>query len=219
MKIFISYSRRDDAPVRSLVADLQRARQQVWLDEDLGGGEAWWTQILEQIRDCTVFVLALSSNSLSSKPCLDYAKALGVPILPVQVGAVVSYRDDPIFAMQLVDYRDPTRDSAMALISALHDRAAGRGELPDPLPEPPPIPYAYLQRLGAAIRGDAALSPQTQMGMVFELREALREEDDDTVRDDIRNLLRALRARTEVTLAIATEIDTVLAPAGGSPAS
>jgi serine/threonine kinase PknH len=69
MKVFVSYSRRDDAPVRSLVADLQRARQQVWLDEDLGGGEAWWTQILEQVRDCTVFVLALSKNSLSSKPC------------------------------------------------------------------------------------------------------------------------------------------------------
>jgi hypothetical protein len=30
-----------------------------------------------------------------------------VPILPVQIGEVASYRDDPIFAMQLVDYRNP----------------------------------------------------------------------------------------------------------------
>ncbi|WP_084028198.1 NHL repeat-containing protein [Mycobacterium avium] len=101
------------------------------------------------------------------------------------------------------------------LISALHERAARRGELPDPSPEPPLIPYEYLQRLGAAIHGAAELSAQTQMGMVFELGGALGEEDDDTVRDDIGNLRRALRARKEVTLAIANEIDAGRAPAGG----
>ena len=67
MKVFISYSRADDAAVRSMASDLQRARLQVWLDEDLGGGDAWWSEILGQIRRCTAFLFALSDDSLSSK--------------------------------------------------------------------------------------------------------------------------------------------------------
>src|SRR4029077_849439 len=53
MKVFISYSRHDAGAVRSMVSDLQRARVQVWLDEQLGGGDAWWSDILEQIRGST----------------------------------------------------------------------------------------------------------------------------------------------------------------------
>ena len=68
MKVFISYSRHDEGAVRSLVGDLQRAPVQVWLDEELGGGAAWWTAIRKEIRKCTVFLFALSNNSLNSKP-------------------------------------------------------------------------------------------------------------------------------------------------------
>ena len=214
MKVFISYSRRDDAAIRSLVEDLKRARVQVWMDEELGGGDAWWTEILEQIRGCSVFVFALSDNSLYSKPCraeLGYAKALGLPILPVQIGEVASYHADPIFTVQLVDYRNPTKDSAFDLVSALHTRAGQHTELPDPLPEPPPIPYEYLHRLGASIHDTTAvLAPPVQGQMLFELRNALSEEDDEIVLDDIRNLLRALRRRTDVTYPIGNEIDILL---------
>src|SRR4051812_23840413 len=111
MKVFISYSRRDEAVVRSLVADLVRAHVDVWLDEELVGGESWWTTIIHEIRDCTVFVFALSDNSLSSKPCraeLEYARALERPILPVQVGPVENYRSDWIFSKQLIDYQQST---------------------------------------------------------------------------------------------------------------
>jgi hypothetical protein len=213
MKVFVSYSSHDDVAVRSLTADLQRARQQVWLDQDLGGGEAWWAEILEQIRSCTVFVFALSNNSLYSTPCraeLDYATALGLPILPVQIGVVSSFRTDPIFSMQFVDYRDATKNSVIDLVSALHERATRRLELPDPLPEPPPIPYEYLQRLGATIHGSSPLSPEAQAAMVLELRAALHDEQDNNVGDDIRELLRALRARRDVTYAIVREIDSIL---------
>ena len=217
MKVFVSYSRDDEAAVRSLVVDLQRAQVQVWLDEDLGGGEAWWTKILAQIRDCTVFLFALSDNSLRSKPCraeLDYAQALHLPILPVQIGRVSTYRTDPIFTRQLVDYRKSTRDSGIALVAALHEQAAGRAELPDPLPEPPAIPYEYLLRLGAAIRGSADIAVAAQASMVFELRTALEDEQDSNVCDDIRDLLRALRSRRDVTYAIGRDITAIL---GDSP--
>ena len=52
LSLFISYSNYDDGAVRSLAHDLERARQTVWLDQDLSGGDTWWRTILEQIRGC-----------------------------------------------------------------------------------------------------------------------------------------------------------------------
>ena len=69
MTVFICRSSRDDAAVRTLVQHLQAARESVWLDQSLSGGEEWWSRILTQIRSCTVFVVALSNNALQSKPC------------------------------------------------------------------------------------------------------------------------------------------------------
>jgi serine/threonine kinase PknH len=221
MTTFICHSSRDGAAVRSLVQHLTAARESVWLDQSLSGGEAWWTAILERIRSCSVFVVALSNNTLQSKPCraeMGYAKALGLPILPVQVGDVDSYRLDPIFTVQLVDYRNPDVATGMALIAALRERAAERQGLPEPLPAPPPIPYAYLQRLGAAIDSPDEMSPADQTTMLVELRRALRDEDDDSVRDDIRRLLRALRRRSEVTHLTVAEIDELLHIGGAASA-
>lgn len=222
MKVFISYSSDDDVAVRSLADDLARARQQVWLDHELGGGDAWWPEILTQIRESAVFVFALSDSSLRSKPCLaelDYAEALGLPILPVQIGQVSTYRTHRIFVRQLVDYRDSTRSSGIALVSALHERGRDRADLPDPLPEPPAMPYEYLLRLGSAIRGTAELSPATQAAMVVELCEALEADDDANVGGDIRELLRALGSRTEVDDAIAREISAMLGDSPGAAPS
>jgi pSer/pThr/pTyr-binding forkhead associated (FHA) protein len=213
MKIFISYARQDDAAVQSLAADLEQARQQVWLDRDLAGGDAWWPEILAQIRSSTVFVFALSDNSLRSKPCrteLGYAEALGLPILPVQVGQVSTRRTDPIFTKQLVEYQDSTRRSGIALVSAIYERGLQRTDLPDPLPDPPAIPYEHLLRLGAVIRGTAKLTHDAQESIIVELREALREEDDHDVSEEIRELLRTLRERKEVTDSIALKINTIL---------
>jgi serine/threonine kinase PknH len=213
MSVFISHSSRDHAAVRSLTQHLQSARETVWLDQSLIGGEAWWDRILHQIRSCTVFLIALSNNCLQSKPCraeIDYAKSLGLPILPVLIGDVDSYRIDPIFTVQSVDYRNPDVNSGMALIAALRERVAERKDLPDPLPDPPPVPYEYLQRLGVAIDSPEELSPTEQSTILTDLRRALREEDDETVRNDIHRLLQALRRRSEATHAIVADIDELL---------
>ena len=80
MGVFVSYSSLDKDAAARLSEDLQDAAEQVWLDQRLGGGEAWWRAILEQIRGCDVFIFALSQNSIRSKPCqaeLHYAQALG----------------------------------------------------------------------------------------------------------------------------------------------
>jgi serine/threonine kinase PknH len=213
MTVFICHSSRDHAAVRFLVQHLQTAHESVWLDQSLLGGEAWWDRILHQIRSCTVFVVALSNSCLQSKPCraeMDYAKALGLPVLPVVIGDVDSYRIDPIFAVQSVDFRNPDAASGAALFVAVRERAAERRELPDPLPDPPPIPYEFLQRLGVAIDSPEELSPTEQSTMLADLRQALRQEDDESVREDIRRLLRALRRRSEVTLTTVDEIDDLL---------
>jgi hypothetical protein len=220
VSIFISYSSADDAAVRSLVSDLEYARQTVWLDQDLTGGDAWWAKILEQIRSADVFVFALSDKSLQSKPCqseMAYARALGIPILPIQIADVESYRVDPIFSMQMVDYRKQTLRTGVGLVLALQDRASQRRPLPEQLPDPPPIPYEYLQRLGQAIEGEAAIAPNDQAGILIQLRQGLRDEDDETVLKDIRKLLRQLRRRPEVTYTTVTEIDALLSPDETSP--
>jgi serine/threonine kinase PknH len=214
MAIFISHSSHDHAAVRSLIQNLQTAHESVWLDQSLIGGEEWWQRILHQIRSCTVFIVALSNSCLQSKPCraeIDYAKALGLPVLPVIIGDVDSYRLDPIFTVQSVDFRNPDAASAAALIAAVRERAAERNELPDPLPEPPPVPYEYLQRLGVAIDSPEELSPTEQTTILADLRHALRQEDDESVREDIRRLLGALRRRSEVTHGTVEEIDDLLA--------
>ncbi len=51
MKVFISYSRDDEAAVRSLVDDLKSGHVDIWLDEELRGGAAWWTPVLWEIRE------------------------------------------------------------------------------------------------------------------------------------------------------------------------
>jgi TIR domain len=160
MKVFMSYSRRNDAAVKSLIDDLQPTDVEIWRDAKLRGGDAWWTEILEQIRKCNVFLFAVSDSSLHSKPCraeLGYAQSLGLPILPVQLGDVASYHADPIFTTQLVDYRDSAH--GIQLVAALYALADKRTDLPDPLPEPPPIPYEYLHRIGAVIHDSAGCPP------------------------------------------------------------
>ncbi|MGH3916948.1 MAG: TIR domain-containing protein [Pseudonocardiaceae bacterium] len=212
MRLFVSYSSKDNPSVKSLIRDLEAARHAVWVDQELTGGDSWWREILQQIRQCDVFVLALSNNSLRSKPCiaeLEYAKALGLPVVPVQIAPVERPRLTPIAQIQMVDYRNPTAAAGMALVAALQDGAARRGELPDPLPAPPPIPYEYLMRLSTQI--DSSLLQHTdQLAIVAQLRDSLQIEDDEGVQADLSALLRRLRSRSDVTFRAASEIDALL---------
>jgi hypothetical protein len=62
IKLFASYSRKDEAAVRDLIADLGRAHLSVWHDQALHGGDPWWQNILRRIRECDVFLFALSKD-------------------------------------------------------------------------------------------------------------------------------------------------------------
>jgi serine/threonine kinase PknH len=214
MGLFISYSSQDRSAIEPLTTALRRARQQVWFDDDLGGGEAWWNEILEQIRACEVFIVALSNRSLESKPCQAewrYAKALERPILPVRIGPVDSMRANPLAALQVIEYENPSVDAGIQLVTAVHGLAAQQRPLPSPLPEEPPVPFAYLMRLSSTL-AEQNLEPLQQTHLVTELKSGLEEDGDDpTARNDIARLLRMLRDRSDVTYRTRTEIDELLA--------
>ncbi|MBM7807530.1 hypothetical protein JOD57_003367 [Geodermatophilus bullaregiensis] len=217
MRLFVSYSRADGPAVGELITDLEQAHLSVWHDRELHGGDPWWQEILERIRACDVFLFALSDHSLASKPCLaelSYARQLGRPVVPVQVGDVSKLRLSPVADIHVVDYRDRTRSGGLALTGAVHEAARERRPLPDPLPEPPPVPFEYLLRLGSAI-GAVQLTPDQQGDFIRQLRECLETEDDEAARADARELLGALRRRPDITNRSAVAIDELLAELDG----
>ena len=215
MTVFLSYSSRDRDAVRNLVQDLSDADEQVWMDRRLAGGDAWWRAILEQIRGCDVFIFALSQHSIESKPCqaeLQYAQALDLPVLPVQVGPVDSMQLNPLATVQTVDYRAPTPSTAMRLLSALNRARAQRQPLPEPLPEEPSVPFEYLIRLYTTISNPEYLSPRDQAVLVAQLQVGLREDGQhEAARNDIVTLLRKLHDREDITHRTLMEVDAILA--------
>ncbi len=211
--LFVSHASQDRSAIDGLLAVLRRTGREVWLDDELGGGEAWWQSILEKIRDSKVFIIALSNNALASKPCaaeLRYAQALRRPILPVQIGSVDSVRVTPLAATHIIDFRNPFPDNEIRLLAAVQKCRAQCGPLPEVLPEEPEVPFAYLMRM-ASVLSHPALSHHDQAGLVLELRHKLAEDcaDPAALRDIVR-LLYLLRDRPDVTWRIRGEVDALL---------
>lgn len=213
MAVFISYSSRDAETVGHLAGALRRGHHDLWMDDELSGGDAWWRAILGKIRSCDVFLAALSQNMLQSKACqaeMRYALALGKPILPVLVGPVDSMRTNPLAGMQVIDFQQRSIEAWMELDEAVRAKQTAPSTPPDPLPAEPPMPFGYLMRLGGQISG-SQLTPQQQTVIVAELRAALEDDGDDAgARRDICALLGQLRDRPDVTYRTRTEVDALL---------
>lgn len=147
MRIFISYSSKIRPQVTALADDLEQAGHDPWFDQELIGGRQWWAEILRNIRECDVFMLALAPETLASEPCqreLEYAQALGKPVIPITLRATeVESLPLELQQIQIVDYRTRDADTALKLARALH-HAPILTTPPDPLPPPPPVPIAAL---------------------------------------------------------------------------
>ena len=202
-KIFISYVRESEPLVKTLEGDIEGLGHIAWFDHELTGGQVWWDQILEQIRGCDVFVFVLAPRALESDACegeWQYAHALGKPILPVLVaeGVATALLPGALSAIQYVDYRNRTPDSAIQLAKALARIPAAK-PLPELLPTPPEVPVSYLGGLAARIAAKT-LSKEEQLLLVADLRDGLR---NPASAEDSRALLLKLkkhpdlRARTE----------------------
>ena len=209
MAIFLSYARRDASAVRNLLGDLERAKQEAWYDRDLEGGERWWDAILEQIRGCDLFVFVLSPDSIRSRACrteLAYAVALQRPILPVQVSDVqVDLAPDPIGITHIVDYRERTSESAIALVLAVA-QARRAIDLPDPLPDSPAPPVTDLGPLRDRLATEQ-MSFAEQSDLVGQLRRHIDNVDQHAT---LLALLEQFRGRSDVAAAITREFDALI---------
>jgi len=67
LQLFCSYAREDREGVRALLDGVRHLRHQVWVDERLSGGQAWWDEILAQLRKCDAMLIAVSPALLESQ--------------------------------------------------------------------------------------------------------------------------------------------------------
>jgi hypothetical protein len=210
-RVFVSYSRNNLDIVTQLIQDLQAVGVDAWHDQTLTGGQRWWDNILANIRDCDIFIFALSPESWDSDACrseLRYVMQLGKTVLPVLVadGINLNLLPAPLNEIQVTDYRRRDKDAAFALVKSINTAAAAP-PVPDPLPVPPEVPVSYLSNLQERIDSSEALTAQDQITLLFELEEGLRDGRSPT---EIRELLLRLKRRDDLLAKVATKIDAAL---------
>ncbi len=150
MKLFISYSHDDEKYVKELARLLEKyGKHSVWMDEDLKGGEHWWSRILDEIEGTTCVIAVLSPSSRDSKYCiaeLSYAHELNKPILPL-IHKRFDLHDLPDYLQQIhnVDIIDIPESKALehcddSLSNILSEIEKGKYQPPNPKPLRPPVP-------------------------------------------------------------------------------
>lgn len=126
-RIFVSYSRKNLDTVKKLAKDLEDGGNPIWLDQaELTGGQKWWDNILANIRECDVFAIALTPESLESSYCkqeLKYAIQLGKSILPIRLLEIIKPNQLPpsLSQFHVVDYLQQNRETALAVVKALRN--------------------------------------------------------------------------------------------------
>src|SRR5262245_34165865 len=210
-KVFLSYSRHNAEVVTKLIHDLRAAGIDIWYDQTLTGGQRWWDNILDNIANSDVFILALSPESWQSEACkseLQYVSKLGKTILPVLIsdGININLLPAPLNQIQITDCRRGDSESLLSLIKSIYSAPAAQ-PLPDPLPAPPPVPVSYLSTLKEQIDSREPMSSQNQITMLFEIRKELERGRSPV---EIRELLVELKRRDDLLAKIGTEIDVVL---------
>ena len=225
MKVFISYSTRNRDAVQSLAKDLEGAlntvspstRNEVWFDQELVGGHDWWNSILEQLRNCDVFIFALSPNSIKSDACnreLTYAHDLQKRLLPIWVAGELNAIDMPAFlqSQQWINYTRQDKLAFQQLLTALTELPAATA-LPMPLPAAPDMPRSPLSEISHQLMADK-LDRDLQIDIFYRLKEFLAQPDN--ARDAYRLLLR-LRDHQDVRKSISEDIEALLNTMPGEP--
>jgi hypothetical protein len=183
-QLFVSYARENKPYVDELVRHLDALGYQTWVDTALRGGQSWWEEILRRISECDVFTAIVSRNSLNSVACkreLEWALALGKPVLPVAVEHLPEALPRHFSVRQIVDYSEPGQEAAFALAGALANLPPAPAP-PEDLPEPPAAPLSYLTDLVDQVSQPDPLTHEQQHQILTQLQPALRSADPEEQR-------------------------------------
>ncbi|HJZ82492.1 MAG TPA: toll/interleukin-1 receptor domain-containing protein [Pyrinomonadaceae bacterium] len=103
MKVFISYSPKDEAIATELVASLEDAGLDAWFKKrEILPGDNWAEKIAQGLRESTAMVVLLSADALESdavQSSISYAlgeKAFSQRLIPVLIGDSQSFPSDRI---------------------------------------------------------------------------------------------------------------------------
>ncbi len=91
--LFVSYSRAQWEIAAGLASWLRSAGFTTWFDDTIAGGQAWWDQILREIRKCDVLLACVSEDYRASDACdkeRAYALAWNRNILPLRVTEITA---------------------------------------------------------------------------------------------------------------------------------
>lgn len=162
--IFLSYSRKDGAYVDGLAAQLEQSGFRTWVDrKGIAGGEQWRREIVDAVRNASLFLLFLSPNSARSENVrkeLDLAEQSRVRILPVAIAPIdipdgMKYQ---LAGVQVIEmWRDHDR-GADALFKTLQRHGLQQGNRaapPSSKPAPRKDPGIDLSHLGGSKMLDA----------------------------------------------------------------
>jgi serine/threonine kinase PknH len=188
----------------------------------LAGGQEWWTVILQHIRECDAFIVALSKNSQISRHCqaeLQYARQLGRNILPVAVGPIDGKRANPVADLQTIDYTNAGFNTGVQFCLAVQRLQQQRVPLPSPMPGDPEMPYRDLRDMSAALE-DRQLDPNELTLLLPKLESAFdRDHDDPVACGYITDLLTTLKEHPGATNKVRTEAEELLASVKSSQMS
>lgn len=209
--LFVSYRRTDQEPVTELARTFQSWGNRVWYDQEINGGKKWWQEILEQIRACEVFVVALTPDYLTSLPCrleYEYASALNKRILPIEMSPVGEYRLLPktLRETHIVPF---DKKDALTLISRALQELEPSPALPSPLPPEPETPESELGRMSDLPYSDALGNEERQRYILSVLEDYLHSEEENDVQLS-RRLLEVMRQRRHVLGVVQKRIERVL---------
>ena len=207
MEIFISYASHDRPVVQELVADLKDMGHNVWFDQDLAGGQKWWDNILAHIRDCDLFVCAITQHSIHSHPCkleYTYAENLNKQLLPVVLEENVTISLLPVMLQerQIINYIARDKGEFKQLSNAIRNLPPAQS-LPDPLPDPPTMPVSPLAVLQSEI-DKPDLTYEQQLITYHKLKNHLK---DPELGSDARKLLEKLAEHPSILGSILKDIN------------
>ena len=167
-----------------MAKDLCIAGHETWRDSSLYGGGTWWEEILRRIAECDIFIALISRDAVNSTACqreLDWAEALGKPLIAVAVERIAFALPTGLSRGQVVDYSNPySAQAGLALEEALATLPAAP-RLRSPLPDPPAVPLAYLSDLIALVTFEQVLDHDQQRHIVRELEFALNSADPEAL--------------------------------------